>query len=121
MTALGLLLGGVGFWMSYRQNPGYLEGDEEDLCRLYEEHDEDFEDALDELEISEAAHMGCNLKDLAKPNPIQLSDLSGKELLSMHFSPRINSSPACAHVVMEKTGRICVIAKEDLCLISWGF
>ena len=45
MTALGLLLGGVGFWMSYRQTREYVEDDEE-----YEEHDEDFEDALDELE-----------------------------------------------------------------------
>ena len=32
------------------------------------------------LRISEAAHMGCNLKDLAKPNPIQLSDLSGQRI-----------------------------------------
>ena len=45
MTALGLLLGGIGFWMSYRQTREYVEDDEE-----YEEHDEDFEDALDELE-----------------------------------------------------------------------
>ena len=45
MTALGLLLGGIGFWMSYRQNREYFEEDEEE----YDE-DEDFEDALDDLE-----------------------------------------------------------------------
>ena len=45
MTAVGLLLGGIGFWMSYRQNREYFEEDEEE----YDE-DEDFEDALDDLE-----------------------------------------------------------------------
>ena len=43
LTVLGLLMGGVGFWMSFRQNRNY--DDEDD-----EEPDEDFEDALDELE-----------------------------------------------------------------------
>ena len=43
MTVLGLLMGGVGFWMSFRQNRQYDDDEEE-------EPDEDFEDALDDLE-----------------------------------------------------------------------
>ena len=43
LTVLGLLMGGVGFWMSFRQNRQYDDDEEE-------EPDEDFEDALDELE-----------------------------------------------------------------------
>ncbi|MBJ84852.1 MAG: hypothetical protein CMB52_04985, partial [Euryarchaeota archaeon] len=49
MTALGLLLGGIGFWMAYRQKREYY--DDEDVDDLFdEEPDEDFEDALDDLE-----------------------------------------------------------------------
>ncbi len=44
LTALGILMGGIGFWMSFRQNRQYDDDDEED------EPDEDFEDALDDLE-----------------------------------------------------------------------
>jgi hypothetical protein len=44
MTALGVLMGGIGFWMSFRQNRQYDEEYED------EEPDEDFEDALDDLE-----------------------------------------------------------------------
>jgi hypothetical protein len=40
-TALGLLMGGIGFWMVFRQNR--VDGDED-----YE--DEDMEDVLDDLE-----------------------------------------------------------------------
>ena len=32
------------------------------------------------LRISEAAHMGCNLKDLASPESIDLSDLAGQRV-----------------------------------------
>ncbi|MEE2759417.1 MAG: hypothetical protein VYA86_05520 [Candidatus Thermoplasmatota archaeon] len=46
MTALGLLMGGIGFWMSFKQNREYYSDDEEDE----EESDDDFEDALDDLE-----------------------------------------------------------------------
>ena len=41
LTALGLLLGGIGFWMSFRQNRQY-DGDDEDE----EEPDEDFADEV---------------------------------------------------------------------------
>ncbi len=44
MTVLGLLMGGIGFWMSFRQNRQYDEENED------EELDDDFEDALDDLE-----------------------------------------------------------------------
>ena len=47
MTALGLLLGGIGFWMSFRQNRDFSDEDEDDWG---DEQDEDFEDALDDLE-----------------------------------------------------------------------
>jgi hypothetical protein len=43
MTALGILMGGIGFWMSFRENRQYDDEGEE-------EPDEDFEDALDDLE-----------------------------------------------------------------------
>ena len=44
LTALGILMGGIGFWMAFRQNRQYDDEDEE------EEPDDDFEDALDDLE-----------------------------------------------------------------------
>ena len=44
LTALGILMGGIGFWMAFRQNRQYDDEDDE------EEPDEDFEDALDDLE-----------------------------------------------------------------------
>ena len=49
MTALGLLMGGIGFWMSFRQNREHVD-DDDDWDDDDEDLDDDFEDALDDLE-----------------------------------------------------------------------
>ncbi len=49
MTALGLLMGGVGFWMSFRQNREHVD-DDDDWDDDDEDLDDDFEDSLDDLE-----------------------------------------------------------------------
>ena len=41
MTALGLLMGGVGFWMSFRQNREHVDDDEDDD---WDDDDEDLDD-----------------------------------------------------------------------------
>ena len=46
MTALGLLMGGVGFWMSFRQNREHVDEDEDDD---WDDDDEDLDDDFEDF------------------------------------------------------------------------